>query len=74
MRTTLELPDTLFRELKSVAAQRGTTLKNVIRAAIEVEMQKAQGKETHRVKFPILSSKNPGSLNLTNAEIDDLLA
>ena len=74
MRTTLELPDNLFRELKSIAAQRGTTLKNVMRAAIEVEMQKTQAKETHRVKFPVLSSNQPSSLNLTNAEIEDLLA
>ena len=29
MRTTIDLPDPLFRELKAVAAKRGTSLKNV---------------------------------------------
>ena len=35
MRTTLDLPDPLFRQLKSRAALEGTTLKQLIREAIE---------------------------------------
>jgi len=35
MRTTLDLPDPLFRQLKSRAALEGTTLKQLIRDAIE---------------------------------------
>ena len=73
MRTTVDLPDALFRELKSVAAQRGTTLKDLIRVAIEIEMRDMQSKGVNRVQFPILASKNPGSLSLTNADVEDLL-
>lgn len=74
MRVTIDLPDSLFRELKAVAASRGTSLKMVIRAAVEEEIRKTERKTGRRLKFPLLSSREPGSLDLTNAEIDELLA
>jgi hypothetical protein len=73
MRTTVDLPDPLFRELKAVAARRGVSLKSVIRTAVESEIRKAEGKAGRRVKFPLLSSGDPGSLDLTNAELEELL-
>ena len=74
MRTTLDLPDSIFRQLKSLAAKRGTTLKQVLRSAVEKEIVAAIARtEQRRIKVPILKSKEPGSLNLTNAEIEDLL-
>jgi hypothetical protein len=72
MRTTIDLPDELIREVKAIAARRGTSLKTVIRAALEEEVRKTERKAGRRVKFPLLSSREPGSLNLTNAEIEDL--
>lgn len=74
MRTTVDLPDPLFRELKTLAARRGTSLKTVIRTAVEEEIRKTERKAGRRLKFPVLSSGEPGSLDLTNAEIDDLSA
>ena len=74
MRTTIDLPDLLFRKLKAVAAMRGTSLKTVIRGAVEEEIRKAERKGGRRVKFPVLPSHEPGSLNLTSGEIEDLLA
>lgn len=49
-------------------------MKEVIRRALEEEVRKAEGKRGRRLKFPLLDSTEPGSLDLTNAEIDDLLA
>lgn len=74
MRTTVDLPDPLFRELKAVAAQRGVSLKDVVRTAVEVEIRKTQSKAMRRMKFPLLPSSEPGTLHLTNADIEDLLA
>jgi hypothetical protein len=71
MRTTIDLPDPLFRELKAVAARRGASLKTVVRLAIEREIRKDEAKSGRRVKFPLLDSREPGTLNLTNAEIED---
>jgi hypothetical protein len=72
MRTTIDLPDPVFRELKAVAARRGTSLKEIVRKAVEEEIRKAERSSGRRVKFPLLASREPGSLDLTNAEIDDL--
>ena len=74
MRTTLDLPDSTFRQLKSLAAKRGTTLKQILRSAVEKEIVAATvPAERRRIKVPILKSKEPSTLNLTNAEIEDLL-
>lgn len=74
MRTTIDLPDPLFRELKAVAARRGKSLKAVIQTAVEEEIRRAERRAGRRTKFPVLSSREPGSLDLTNAEIEDLSA
>jgi hypothetical protein len=75
VRTTVDLPDELFRELKAVAMRRGTSLKEVLRLAVERELGMAQAPaEPYRVRFPVLNSKEPGKLDLTNAKIEDLLA
>lgn len=73
MRTTVDLPDPLFRELKATAARRGTSLKNVIRAAVEHEIHK-DGRPSRRLKFPLRPSRAPGVLNPTNADIEAFLA
>ena len=75
MRTTVDLPDELFRELKALAARRGTSLKELLRTAVERELALARRPAEHyRARFPALSSKEPGKLDLTNADIEDLLA
>ena len=74
MRTTLDLPDETFRELKTLAARRGVTLKSILRRAVENELERPETASGRRqVRFPILESKEPASLELTNAEIEELL-
>ena len=73
MRTTIDLPDPVFRDLKALAAQRGTSLKALIRKAVENEIRSENGKVGRRVKAPLLDSDQPGTLNLTNAQIEELL-
>ena len=75
MRTTLDLPDELFRELKMLAVRRGTSLKELLRIAVEHELAEAQGHPgDYRARFPLLTSREPGKLSLSNAEIEDLLS
>ena len=38
MKTTLEMPDELFRRAKTVAAKRGLSLKQLVTAALEREL------------------------------------
>ncbi len=74
MRTTLDLPEPLFRQLKARAATEGTTIKELLRVAVECQLSTPpQPAKRKRVKFPILDSAKPGTLRLSNRQIDDLL-
>jgi hypothetical protein len=74
MRTTIDLPNDLFRQVKSKAALRGETLKEFVQSAIEKEISVEPPASSFRVKLPLIKSKKPKSLSLTNAEIENLLA
>lgn len=74
MRTTVDLPDDTFRALKALAIQRGITLKEILRRAAEKEIAQTDFVSKPRVSLPLVRSKKPGSLELTNADIEDLLA
>ncbi len=51
MKTTLEMPDKLFRRAKATAAQRGQSLKQLVTAALERELVgPAPGTKTSRRK------------------------
>ena len=73
MRTTIELPETLFRRTKALAAQQGLPMREVIIRALEAELRAARRSRV-RLRLPLLDSTRPGALkSLANAEIDDLL-
>lgn len=75
MRTTVDLPDELSRDVKVAAASRGLTLKVFLRMAVEHELKRESAPlKSEKLKFPLVSSKKPGSLKITNEQIEDLLA
>ena len=74
MRTTIDLPEDLFRRVKSTAALRGETLREFIRAAVEREISTEMPESSFRVKLPLIKSKEPKTLLLTSAKIENLLA
>lgn len=74
MRTTVDLPDPLFRQVKSVAALRGSTLREFIQEALQRALTSDKRVRRHRVRLPLVRSKHPGALRLTNADIEDHLA
>jgi hypothetical protein len=75
MRTTVDLPDPLFREMKSLAARQGRSMKELLVEAIESKIAKTGRRSArHSIKLPLIRSKNPGALrSMTNADIEDLL-
>jgi hypothetical protein len=73
MRTTVDVPDLVFRKMKATAALRGMSLKQFLLSAVEHEMAKKPAARERRVRVPLIPSKHPGTVNLTNAEIEDLL-
>ena len=72
MRTTIDIPDPLYRELKIRAAQQGSTVKEIILRGVEKEMRGEAPPRT-RVKLPLIHGKGTRKINPTNAEIDELL-
>ena len=74
MRTTVDLPDPLFRQIKSLAALRGSTLKKFIREALQDAVTSDTRTRRRKVVLPLIHSKRPGTLRLTNADIENYLA
>ncbi len=79
MRTTIDLPDHLYRELKVLAARRGLALKDVLQEFVERGLRAPGTPDEERVRkvpdFPSISIGKPYSKKLTsNAALFDLLS
>ena len=75
MRTTIDMPDALFRKTKAVAALRGSSLKELIIHAVEREVNSnaAHEPKRSRLKLPLIHSHRGQKLDLSNFDFDDLL-
>ena len=76
MRTTIDIPDALFRQTKSLAAARGLTLKQFVINAVERELHPERTVRTGKERLPLpLIHLEPGrKLDLTDFNFDDLLS
>jgi hypothetical protein len=76
VRTTIEIPDSLFRRTKALAATRGVSLKQLIVSAVEREVDpvKPAGTEKKRRPLPVIHLEPGETLDLTNFNFDDLLS
>jgi hypothetical protein len=72
MRTTVDIPDPLYRELKGKAASEGRSVKELILRSVEQEL-KGRRTRRSRVTLPIVRSKRPGSVDLNNAKIFEII-
>jgi hypothetical protein len=72
VRTTIDIPDRIYRDLKARAARQGSTVKELILRGVEKEMGEAAPKRT-RVQLPLIRGKGGRKLDLTNAQIDEIL-
>ena len=73
MRTTVDIPDSLYRDLKSKAAGEGRSVKELILRGVEIELQLKPKKRGKPVSLPLVRSKQPGSLALDNAKIFEII-
>lgn len=75
MRTTVDIPDATYRQLKARAASEGRSVKALLlEAAEQVLSSKAARPATRRVQLPLVPSNRPGSLELDNARIYDVIS
>jgi hypothetical protein len=73
MRTTVDIPDTKYRLLKGKAASEGTTVKALVMKGVEVVLSERSAPKRKQLKLPILRSTNPGSIDIDNERIYDLI-
>ena len=81
MRTTIDLPDPLFKEAKASAALRGVTFRDVVEEALRRQLQPHSGRKTPaaggrlRTKngFLVLKCKGNHVINPTPEQLDDWL-
>ena len=73
MRTTVDIPGPTYRKLKSKAAQQGCSVKELILRSVEKELRPDTGKRG-RIRLPIVRSKEPGTLHLTNEQIYEIIS
>jgi hypothetical protein len=75
MRTTIDILDEAYRRLKVTAATEGTTLREIALRGIERELDPSVSLlPRKKFKIPVIPSAHPGTLRLTNEDIDDILA
>jgi len=72
MRTTVDIPDPTYRQLKSKAAQHGCSVKALILHCVDKELR-AGARRRGRVRPPLVHSKEPGTLDLTNEQIYEII-
>ena len=77
MRTTIDLPEPLYRKTKALAALQGTSMKAFILRALEREIAPSEPVKRRKRKFVLpepIHLKGGGTLDLSNFNFDDLLA
>ena len=77
MRTTIDMPDALYRRTKAAAALRGSSMKELIIRAVEHEIAEkaappAKGKR-RKLSLPVIKSWKGRKLDLSNFDFDELI-
>lgn len=74
MRTTVDIPDPTYRQLKARAALRGCSVKELILRGVEAELNGgALEKHKGKIALPLIKSQRRGWLRLRNKTINELL-
>jgi len=68
IRTTVDIPASLYRKLKEQAAAQGRSIRELILLGVRVTLIEGKRPRTKRVKFPLITSDGP-KVDLTNEQI-----
>ena len=70
MKATIEIDDELYRRVKAAAALRGRKVKDLVAEGLRTVLRSSHtGLRTRRIQLPIVKSKKPGTLRLSNEMI-----
>jgi hypothetical protein len=74
MRTTVDIPDLVYRQLKARAALQGCSVRELLLRGVETELHGGQTKKSgNRAVFPVIKSKRRQPLKLSNQRINEIL-
>lgn len=73
MRIRLEISMRIYRKLKTKATRENRSVKDLVLRGIERVLGKGPQRAGGRVRLPLVKSKRPGTLKITNAEIYDII-
>jgi hypothetical protein len=68
VRTTVDIPVSLYRKLKQRAAAQGRSVRELILAGVRTTLLEGKRPRAKRVRFPLIVSKGP-KVDLTNEQI-----
>ena len=75
MRTTIDIPEPLLRRAKAAASLDGKSLRAYVTEALEQRLtHTALGGTGHRISLPLVPSKTPGALRITEDALARALA
>ena len=75
MRTTIDIPEPLLRRAKAAASLDGKSLRAYVTEALEQRLPQSEEVSIgHRVSLPLVPSKTPGVLRLTEGSLARALA
>lgn len=68
VRTTVDIPAPLYRQLKEQAAARGRSVRDLVLAGVRTVLLQGKRPRPKRVQFPLIVSEGP-KVNLTSEQI-----
>jgi hypothetical protein len=72
MRTTVDIPDRVYRQLKARAARENSSTRALILRGVKEILKSERRNARTRVALPLVRSKRPGTVILDNARIFDI--
>jgi hypothetical protein len=73
MRMTIDIPDPIYRRLKSRAASGGTTIRELILQGVRSVLKRNARKSPKPVNLPMIRSNQAGTLELDNDKIFEII-
>lgn len=73
MRTTVDIPDGICRQLKARAPREGSSTRALILKGVKEVLKSERPQAGAPVVLPIVRSKRPGAVTLGNAVIYDIV-
>jgi len=74
MRTTMDIPDELYRSVKMLALERDSSVRQLVLDALGILiLQQPSSPPSERLKLPLIRSSRPEKLEMDNEKIYEII-